>query len=80
MHIFKTKNLIIELGDWLANNSVKLGHISYIGASKELWFKFDIASLIIDKWERLLKVSWSNYHMGSGTSEWGTFVQKVLDD
>ena len=63
MHIFKTKNLIIELGDWLANNSVKLGHISYIGASKELWFKFDIASLIIDKWERLLNVSWINYHI-----------------
>ena len=63
MKIFKYENLLIEIGDWLARNQIKLGHLSHIQASKERWFQFEVASLILDKWERVVKVPYKDYYV-----------------
>ena len=54
---------MVEMGDWLCRNQVKLGHLSYLGASREIWFKFEMASLFMDKWERVFNASWNSYHL-----------------
>jgi hypothetical protein len=63
MEIFEYDNLLIEIGDWLASNQIKLGHFSHVQASKEHWFQFEIASLILGKWERVLKVPFADYNI-----------------
>lgn len=63
MDIFRPMNLLTEMEDWLSMNQIKLGHFSYIKASRERWFQFEIASLILKNWERILRVPWNKYHV-----------------
>ena len=63
MEIFKTANFLTEIRDYLSINSVKLGQLSYLQAARERWFQFEMASLIMDRWERLLNKPFKSWHL-----------------
>lgn len=63
MEIFKTVNLLTELKDYLSAYSVKLGQLSYLGAGRERWFQFEVAQLIMEKWERIINKPWESWHL-----------------
>ena len=63
MKIFKTENLFYAVQDWLSSNAGKLGCLSWIGASRERWFQFELGTMFLDKWEYLIYKPWNDWDL-----------------